>query len=219
MSLREPGAFRLIATLAVAGLLSGTMLVGVYLATEPRIERNRREALAAAILKVLPGASDISGFVLRDGRLEPDAAGEISTSAALFSGRTADGRLVGFAIPADGPGYMDTVKLLYGFDPARRVIVGMEVLDSRETPGLGDKIITDPRFRANFEALAVEPEIVPVKKGEKANPNEVDCITGATISSEAVVGILNRGNERWLPLLDGLKPEEEQGGGDRATGG
>ena len=216
MSLREPGAFRLIATLAVAGLLSGTMLVGVYLATEPRIERNRREALAAAILKVLPGASDISGFVLRDGRLEPDAAGEISTSAALFSGRTADGRLVGFAIPADGPGYMDTVKLLYGFDPARRVIVGMEVLDSRETPGLGDKIITDPRFRANFEALAVEPEIVPVKKGEKANPNEVDCITGATISSESVVTILERSVQRWKPILADLETAEEVPGNGHA---
>jgi electron transport complex protein RnfG len=109
---------------------------------------------------------------------------------------------VGYAIPADGSGFMDTIKLIYGFDPTRRVIVGMAVLDSRETPGLGDKIITDSEFHENFVALVVEPEIDAVKKGKKTAENQVDCITGATISSEAVVSILNRSTQRWLPVLE-----------------
>ena len=82
----------------------------------------------------------------------------------------------------------------------------MQVLDSRETPGLGDKIITDDEFLANFEALAIEPSIVAVKKGKKTHPNEVDSITGATISSEAVVKILNESSQQWAPMLS---PQEE----------
>jgi len=78
------------------------------------------------------------------------------------------------------------------------------VLESRETPGLGDKIIYDEQFHENFVELAVEPTIVGVKRGEKTNPNEVDTITGATISSNAVIAILNGSSQKWLPLLESL---------------
>jgi electron transport complex protein RnfG len=47
-----------------------------------------------------------------------------------------------------------------------------------------------------------------VKRGEKVNPNEVDTITGATISSEAVISILNGGSERWVPLVEKLEGGE-----------
>ncbi len=182
---------RLAGSLAVAGLLSGLILVWAYLATAPRIEQNHREALAAAVTRVLPGTV----------RIEP-ALTSADDGQVVFAGRDAAGNLVGYAIPADGPGYMDRVGLLFGYDPARQRIIGMEVLESRETPGLGDRIATDPHFRANFTELAVDPPIVPVKKGDKTAAHEVDCITGATISSEAVVAILNRGLQRWRAEID-----------------
>jgi electron transport complex protein RnfG len=80
----------------------------------------------------------------------------------------------------------------------------MEVLESRETPGLGDKIIKDETFVANFRDLAVTPELVAVKK-RRTRDNEVDAISGATISSNAVVRIINQSNARWLVRL----PEPE----------
>ncbi|MEW8139698.1 MAG: FMN-binding protein, partial [Candidatus Thiodiazotropha endolucinida] len=97
-----------------------------------------------------------------------------------------------------GPGFQDTIRLLYGYQPKQRKVVGMEILESRETPGLGDKIYKDAEFVSNFDALSVEPEIVTVKRGAKAAPNEVDAITGATISSKAVVRIINQANQQWL---------------------
>ena len=66
-----------------------------------------------------------------------------------------------------------------------------------------DRIIKDQEFVAAFEGLAVEPPIEAVKEGADA-PNEVDAITGATISAVAVVDIVNAGNEAWLDRL----PEE-----------
>jgi electron transport complex protein RnfG len=78
----------------------------------------------------------------------------------------------------------------------------MEILDSRETPGLGDKIYKDAAFVANFASLSVDPEIVAVKKGNKSAPNQIDAITGATISSKAVVKIINTANALWLPRLE-----------------
>jgi electron transport complex protein RnfG len=77
----------------------------------------------------------------------------------------------------------------------------MEVLESRETPGLGDKIYKDAAFQENFVKLSVEPEIVTVKKGSKAAANEVEAITGATISSKAIVKIMNNTHKEWISRL------------------
>jgi electron transport complex protein RnfG len=188
----QPGGTRLALTLALAGLASGLVLVGVYLATLPAIERNRAAALRAAIVRVLPGTEGIEPLPLPEGEAE----------FTVYAGRNAAGELVGFAIPAAGAGFMDTVRLLYGFDPGRGVIIGMQVLESRETPGLGDKIVHDEEFLENFRALEVDPEIVAVKPGKKTARNQVHTITGATISSEAVVSILNDSVRKWAQRLE-----------------
>jgi electron transport complex protein RnfG len=197
----QPGPIRMVATLALAGLCSGLVLVGVFLATQPRILQNRAEALNAAIYAVLPGTEEIRAQTVRDGALVAANDDTLPAGETVYAGYDADGKLIGYAVPAAGPGFMDTIQLLYGYDPESHEIIGLQVLESRETPGLGDKIITDEDFAANFDALAITPEIVPVKKGEKSRPNEVDCITGATISSEAVVSILNASTRRWAELL------------------
>jgi electron transport complex protein RnfG len=86
----------------------------------------------------------------------------------------------------------------------------MEVLESKETPGLGDKIIKDEDFLANFAALdatlksdgsALENPIEAVKAGQKEQPWQIDGITGATISSKAVGDILRSSTEYMLPIL------------------
>lgn len=199
----EPSSVRLAGTLAVAGLLSGLTIVLVYFGTLERIQENRARALEAAIFKVLPGTKKIEPFALIGGKIEPFAGrvGAPSEVPLVYLGLDDTGARLGYAIPAEGPGFQDAVKILYGYDPARRAVIGMEVLESRETPGLGDKIIFDTHFKANFTELKVDPKIALVKKGEKTAPNQVDAITGATISSRAVVTIINKSNATWLPKL------------------
>jgi electron transport complex protein RnfG len=190
-------------TLGIAGLCSGLAIVGIYLITQPMIERNRAEALEAAIFRVLEGAKTRAAFVLREGKLTlfESPNNSLPKEEAVYAGYDDAGALVGFAVPAEGPGYQDTIKLLYGYSAARRRVVGMEVLESRETPGLGDKIIKDMNFVGAFRDLAVEPRIVAVKGGRSAE-NEVDAISGATISSVAVCNIINEANSRWRERLD-----------------
>jgi len=189
-------------TLGIAGMCSGLAIVGIFLVTQPLIERNRAEAMEAAIFRVLDGAKTRVAFVLRNGKLTrfESPSGSLPKEEAVYAGYDAKGKLVGFAIPAEGPGFQDTIQLIYGYSVAKQRVVGMEVLESRETPGLGDKIMKDPKFLGSFRDLAVKPEIVAVK-GERTEPNEVDAISGATISSKAVVRIINQSNSRWLGRL------------------
>ena len=214
MDERNPSSLRLISTLSMTGLVSGLILVGVFLATRPAIERNQAEALERAIFRVLPGAAGIEPMTLAGDALQPwRGVGRPPADGTIYAGLDESGRLVGWAIPAGGAGFMDTIRLIYGYEPASGLVVGMRVLDSRETPGLGDKIVHDEVFLANFEALAIEPAIEGTKKG-RTRPNEVDTITGATISSEAVIAILNRSAERWVPVIDRTDAARDGGGDD-----
>jgi electron transport complex protein RnfG len=197
----EPSSARLILTLSLAGLISGLILVGAYELTLPRILANQARDLREAVFKVLPGVERFDTLAFIDGNLQPleeDAEEDVET---VYAGYDNQDQFVGYAIRGEGVGFQDAIVLIYGFEPKERVVVGMEVLDSKETPGLGDKIIKDQTFKDNFTALAIDPEVVPVPTGTRSSPNEVDTITGATISSKAVINIINTTNGQWLPRL------------------
>jgi electron transport complex protein RnfG len=194
----DPSPVKLILTLGVAGLLSGLAIVGIYEATLPTITAYKAKVLREAVFKVLPGTTRIEKLHYTDGCLQASTSEQ---DDSIYAGYDSKEVLVGYAITGEGPGFQDIIGLLYGYLPDKRVIVGMEVLESRETPGLGDKIYKDADFIANFLELAIDPTIVMVKKGRKSAPNEVDAISGATISSKAVVRIINESNEKWLEKL------------------
>ncbi len=195
------------------GLLCSLLIVSVYLGTAPRIAHNRAVALERAIFQVLPGARSSRTFRLdatagaeRFQPVENPAEGDL----LVYAGYDEGGELVGLAVEASGMGYQDVIGVLYGYAFRQEAIVGMRVLESRETPGLGDKIETDPSFLANFERLDVSLDesgsaplhpIEAVKPGEKEQPWQVDGITGATISSVAIAGILRDSTAVWIPRL------------------
>jgi electron transport complex protein RnfG len=137
--------------------------------------------------------------------------GQEGVNPKVFAGYDEQGQFIGFAVTAEEPGFQDIIGGIFGYDPETEQIVGMEILESKETPGLGDKIFKDADFTAFFKALATEPEIVAVKKGERENPNEVEAITGATISSKAVVRMLNKGMGEWEEAMKAYAEKIKEG--------
>lgn len=220
-----PEGAHLVLVLTLAGLFSGLAIVGAYEVTLPRIRANQAAALERAVLEVLPGAERMERLEWRDGDLvgagdEAGGAAETDGAPAIYAGYGAGGELVGYAVPGAGAGFQDVIRLLFGYRPERRRIVGLAILESRETPGLGDRIFKDPDFVAEFSDLAVEPRVELVKDGGD-EANQVDAITGATISSRAVVDIVNEAAGEWLGRLpaegviaDGAGSDGGAGGGD-----
>jgi len=212
IEIEEPSSVKLIITLGLAGFLSGLILVGVYLFTKPIIAENKARALKEAIFKVLPGTTDFVTLYNQNGTLVEianEANSESDQSENIYLGFDQQNALIGFAIPGSEPGFQDIIGALYGYEAKGQTIIGFEVLESKETPGLGDKIFKDPDFQTNFTALQVEPEINVVKKGKKENDNEVEAITGATISSRAIVRLLNKSLDKWQPLIEDYLSSKE----------
>ena len=194
---------------AIVGIaaLCALLVVTVYQATAARIRENQARFLALAISEVLPDAKSTRAVALSGtGRLRP-----APDTGSAFLGYDDNGGLVGAVVSAEGMGYQDNIRVLYAYSFDLDAIVGFKVLESKETPGLGDRIEKESHFLANFQRLdtalnadgnALLHPIETVKQGEKTAPWQVDGITGATISAEAIGTILNDSANVWVPVLE-----------------
>ena len=97
--------------------------------------------------------------------------------------------VVGWSFNAEGMGW-DMIELVVAVDRNFEKIAGFDVLSSNESPGVGDQIKQDD-FRSQFKG-APAGELRPVSIGEPTKIDaEIVTISGATISSEAVVEIIS----------------------------
>ena len=173
---------KMVVVLTIVGLLSGGFLTAVYQKTAPEIERQAQESLRRAIFVVLPEAVDY-----KEVRLAEDV---------LYQGLDKKGRQIGWAFLAEGSGFQGKIKLMVGMDQDLNKLQNIEVLESIETPGLGGEITKD-NFKRQFQGLNMKKKIKLVKG---ARPKHVDAvtratvqaITGATISSKAIVEIIEQ---------------------------
>lgn len=207
----RPAVWPMYRAMVGIGVLCGVSVVSVFELTRPVIARKQTAALERAVFHVLPDAQSSVAFRLTiDGRFEPtDNAGE-TRAPVVYAGYDATRRLVGVAVEAQGMGYQDRIRLLYGYSLSRNAIVGFQILESRETPGLGDRVATDPDFLENFVQLDVSlttdrsriaRPIEFVAPGKKTQPWEVDGISGATITSTAVSTLLRESTAYWIPRI------------------
>lgn len=202
----------MIRTLGLVAAICGLIIVGAYQGTYDAVQANKRIALERAVFKVLPDAKSIAEFhALPGGGVAPTKA-EAPPAGAIkfFAAYDAQKNLVGIAAEGAAKGYADTVRILFGYKPECRCVVGFGVVSSRETPGIGDKILTDKAFLENFKALdarlredlsALANEVKTVKHGTKAHDWEIDAIAGATITSRAVGKAINDAAQALLPRI------------------
>lgn len=173
---------RMVAVLTSVGLLSGGFLAGVGLLTKERIALNKQREVEKAIMTVVPGAATSEKIFEEKDFL-------------VFRARDGNGEIAGFAVYAAGVGFQDKIALMLGLNPDLTRINGLTILDQKETPGLGAKITDNESFLVYWENKdCAEP--LRLRKPPAPSPadlalSEVNTITGATISAEAVLTVVN----------------------------
>jgi electron transport complex protein RnfG len=206
-----PGS-RMIATMVLVAGFCGVLIVGAFESTQDAIAENKRITLERAVFKVLPGAASVREYAATASGIQPLASGAAMPEGGVkfYAAYDRAGALKGIAAEAASKGYADTVRALYGYDAQCQCIVGIGVVSMRETPGIGDKVITDLAFLKNFEALdvrvnaemtALANAVKVVKHGAKQNAWEIDAIAGATVTSKAVGRGINESAQKLLPKL------------------
>jgi electron transport complex protein RnfG len=205
---KDVRSWKLLTMMTVGGAIAGLLIVSAYTLTLPRIERHQGEVMEAAVKEVLKAPASYDTLYLYNGALVKSVPASTDTKKLekVYLGHDAAGKRMGFAVSAAENGFQDLVTLMFGYDASAHKLIAMKVIGNKETPGLGNKIETDSAFVNGF-VNAVAP-INGVKKDRgKSTPNDVVMITGATISSRAVIRIIDNAIARWQPLMDAYREE------------
>jgi len=166
---------RITSVLTLICLTCALLLSVVYGLAHKKIALNEERRVEEALTTLAPEAVKIEKITIED-----------ETIYKLFD---RDENLIGYGFIASGQGYQGKIKMLVVSDKSLNRLKGVEVVESLETPGLGAKIQEDP-FKSQFRGLKVAEDMVWVKEAV-TREGQIKAITGATVSSRAVVNILN----------------------------
>ena len=180
---------KLAAVLFVITAITGLILGGVYTMTLEPISSAKEKEKMAALAETLPEASNFE---------EVDCPQDHSIIKEVNK-RSVNGETVGYNLTVTPKGYGGLIEMVVGIDDEGKLI-DIKILSHTETPGLGAKA-ADPAFSDQFEKKNVD-RIVITKSAPTAE-NEVQAISGATITSSAVADGVNTALEYWAKNLKG----------------
>jgi Na+-translocating ferredoxin:NAD+ oxidoreductase subunit G len=157
-------------------------LAATYLGTRDTIDERgrldaesaRKEVLAAA--ESFKPVEDLAALINGKPELE-----KVKEAYIALSGDA----VVGYVFSTTTKGYGGNIKITVGVD-TKGSVSGVKIGDNTETPGLGTKAAEKP-FISQFDNLLPQ-EPLKVVKNSKTKPEEINAVSGATITSKAVVG-------------------------------
>ena len=198
----QPPGLRMVRLLGAVSLVCGVLIVGTNLATSGRIRRNQEIIMRDSVAELLPGIQKQIIYGIEPSGELKILPGVEAEGPRLFAGYDTSGKFLGVVIETSERGYADVISAMYAYSPEKKEITGFKVVDMRETPGLGDRVRSDPEFQKNFTALdASGHAISAVRHGTKKSAWEIDAISGATISSRAVGRMLNKSVQSVTPVV------------------
>lgn len=172
--------------LIVASFFFGLLIAVTNAAWAPRIEQNKNKKLNHLMASLLPKATE---FELET-ELEIKSAKGKKIKTKVYKALSEADKCIGYCFNASGSGLIDKIELVVAVDKDFEGIAGFDVLACNETPSIGDRIKL-PFYRNQFiGAPAGILELVKTGDAKKID-SEIVAISGATISSEAVVKIIN----------------------------
>ncbi|GIM29694.1 electron transport complex subunit G [Clostridium polyendosporum] len=174
--------FQVAMNLTIACLISGAIIGGTYFITEP-VTLQKNIILKNQAMKAL--VKDAESFKTVDGKKDWFVAQK-------------DGKVVAYVVPAESKGFDGEIKMLVAVTTDGKII-DYDILSSNETPGLGDNASKEP-FKKQFKDKKIE-DLIVVK--DPSNINNIQAITGATISSRAVTKGIKEAAEQVVEYTGG----------------
>lgn len=170
--------FMVVTKLVVISAVAAALLGITYVPTQAQFQKNEQEAMNQKLLEVLPDAT----FEAVYGDQVNSETGE--KEILYYRAKDASGNVIGYTFLASEAGAKGDIVVVGGVDSTFSTITGMSVLSQAETPGLGSRIAEDA-FVDQFNALPLSQLSLSSSGGS------IDSITGATISSQAVITALD----------------------------
>ena len=174
-----PTVVMLLICIVVTGALAGTNLLTKTKIKE--IEKSQENESMAEVLKA-------------------DTYKEVKDKDKTYNIAKNGDKTVGYIFVTTEKGYGGEVKVMTGIKPDGK-ISAVKVLDATtETPGLGQNTGKEEWYK-QYGGLSAKSEVKVVKSGASKKDNNVDAVTGATISSKAVTKAVNNAVDLYNEIV------------------
>ncbi len=204
MAKRESTFTNMVTSLLVITLVSGAILGFVHEKTKDAIEMSKNRAQDEAIAKVLPAFDKLGNPV----RILPENSSDSVELFPAFMGEI----LVGVAVKSySDKGFSGHISVMAGLDTAGN-FTGYEVLEHKETPGLGSKMTDWFRDREKQGQNIIGKNPGNTRFGVRKDGGDIDAITASTITSRAFLDAMTRafdGLEKYWEENDNQKHQPE----------
>lgn len=186
---------QMIVFVLVLGALLTSALVSVDAFTKPFIEANMAKKLQRSVLSAAgieyseDNLSEVFSENIKEIAYENGAKG-------LFY-MTGTGEVI---FEFTGSGLQDQVSGAICMNADLETIKGIKIVKQNETPGLGGRI-KDDDFLSQFKGKKLFPEFKIQSPGKAKGDNEVDGLTGATLSCNALEAMLNSESKKYIPVI------------------
>jgi len=169
------GILKLTAILFVIAAATALLLGLVNFITADRIEELKAEKTAQALLAVMPEGGEYEFNTV-------PYTGTNASVAAVYEVLGTDGAQCGYVVETIVSGSQGNIDMVVGLD-MNKAITGLSIIEMKETSGMGTKA-NEVDWRAQF--VGADSELAVNKDG-----GTIDAITGATVTSRAVVNGAN----------------------------
>ena len=184
--------------LTMITIVAGLALSGVYSITKDTIEEQKAEAARQAYRVVVPAAESFestpeidAALTELNGSVYGTAYGRSKINEA-YIGRDAAGNVAGYVVSVtSADGFDGSISLAVGWN-AENTMNGISFTELTETPGMGMRA-DEEGFKGQFVNRIVYP--FALTKNTDAKENEISAISGATITSSAVVNAVNAASD------------------------
>ena len=173
--------------LIVAAFFFGLLIAVTNAAWQPRIIQNEENKLDNLMAGLITSAQR---FEIAEKQIELTGEKGKIIKTDIYKALGSDDKTLGFAFVASGAGFADKIKLVVAVNQNFENFFGFKVLASNETPGFGSKI-KEEFFSNQFKNAPAKKLILTKIGNEEQIDDQIVAISGATVSSEAVVRIIN----------------------------
>jgi len=186
-----PIFFMIVLTIVFVGVLAT-----FYHLTQERVQNYKAKNLQTTVLNLfdLPIENVDASYKKHIKVIDKEVEIEGETVSLRYYEASDGDKMLGYSFTVSGSGLWSTITAMLAVTPDLKEIIKLEIVNQNETPGLGGRI-TEDWFKQQFTKKQMVQgrkillfKLIPEK--DKANPNDINQITGATASSKAVVDML-----------------------------
>ena len=203
MAKNKPTALKNISVLLIVALVSVALLAVLNQVTKGKIEAAETQARNEVYQSVFAEASKFEALETMSGPLSSYAPEDESIVInSVLEAQDESSKDIGYVFDVTSKnGYGGDVQIAVGIKNNGEV-TAFKVISASETPGLGAKSMED-EYASQFAGLSGKEHIGFSKTGADRSKNEIDAISGATITTTATTNAVNAAIDMFNTVLKG----------------